>query len=215
MKRCTVCGIEKTLSEFQKDKNSKDGYFVYCKDCVRKRSRKYYLRNTELLKKKVKEYRIKNKSKKREQDRNYYLKNKEKIRIYKRGWEFKNRERLREKRDIYYNTKQRTSIKYRISKAMSFAIRKSLKGNKNGRRWESFVNYTQQDLRKHLERQFKDGMCWGNYGKDGWVIDHKIPKSLFNITSAKCKGFKKCWELSNLQPMLDKENNRKSNKLFV
>ena len=44
-------------------------------------------------------------------------------------------------------------------------------------------------------------------------IDHVIPKSHFNIISAECEDFKKCWALSNLQPLLAKDNLRKNNKL--
>ncbi len=35
MKRCGCCREEKDLSEFVKDKNTKDGYCYYCKDCKR------------------------------------------------------------------------------------------------------------------------------------------------------------------------------------
>jgi 5-methylcytosine-specific restriction endonuclease McrA len=65
-----------------------------------------------------------------------------------------------------------------------------------------------------LELQFKGGMNWNNYGRGGWVLDHKIPKSLFNIKGIKSKGFKKCWALENLQPMWEKDNRSKSDTLF-
>ena len=62
--------------------------------------------------------------------------------------------------------------------------------------------------------QFKPGMTWDNYGKNGWVLDHRIPVSLFNINGIKSKGFKKCWALENLQPLWEKENISKGDKLF-
>lgn len=99
-----------------------------------------------------------------------------------------------------------------ILQNISGAIYRSLKGNKNGCHWESIVGYDCQELKTHLESQFKDGMTWENYGK--WHLDHIAPISIFNITSTKCKGFKKCWELSNLQPLWAKENISKSNKIF-
>lgn len=88
------------------------------------------------------------------------------------------------------------------------------KRRKDGLFWEKIVGYDTQELKEHLENQFKDGMTWDNYGRNGWHIDHKIPISLFVITSAKCKGFKKCWGLENLQPLWEKENISKSNHLF-
>lgn len=33
MKKCTKCGVEKPLSEFHKNKKSKDGLSSYCKSC--------------------------------------------------------------------------------------------------------------------------------------------------------------------------------------
>ena len=36
MKTCIKCEIEKDLSEFTKNKQSKDGLNVYCKECVKK-----------------------------------------------------------------------------------------------------------------------------------------------------------------------------------
>ena len=91
-------------------------------------------------------------------------------------------------------------------------MNKSLKRQKNGYHWERLVNYTRNDLIYHIEKQFKDGMTWENYGK--WHIDHRIPISIFNINGIKSKGFKEAWKLENLQPMWEKENLEKHNKLF-
>jgi 5-methylcytosine-specific restriction endonuclease McrA len=40
-----------------------------------------------------------------------------------------------------------------------------------------------------------------------WVIDHIVPHSLFNYTSASDELFVKCWSLKNLRP-LEKTKNR-------
>ena len=40
-KICKICGIEKPLSEFHKDKNIKDGHTNYCKECRSKQNKKY------------------------------------------------------------------------------------------------------------------------------------------------------------------------------
>jgi hypothetical protein len=39
-KTCTKCGIEKSLEEFSKDKNYKDGYNNQCRDCINEQRRK-------------------------------------------------------------------------------------------------------------------------------------------------------------------------------
>jgi hypothetical protein len=67
-----------------------------------------------------------------------------------------------------------------------------------------------EDLKIHLEKQFKEGMCWDNYGYYGWHVDHKIP-----LDSAKTEGdvYKLC-HYTNLQPLWRKDNSKKSNKLI-
>ena len=109
----------------------------------------------------------------------------------------------------------KNDLAFKLNKYISNAIRRSLGNGKNGKNWRELVGYDCQELKKHLELQFKDGMTWENYGRNGWVIDHRIPLSLFNITGIKSKGFRKAWELLNLQPLWENENNFKRAKLFV
>jgi len=94
---------------------------------------------------------------------------------------------------------------------MSRSICDCLAGRKNHRSWLSLIDYTVSDLKKHLERQFQEGMTWENYGD--WHIDHIIPVSAFNITCPEDLDFKRCWALSNLRPLWAKENIIKHCKL--
>lgn len=41
MKKCTVCGVVKTIDCYHKEKKKKDGHKNICKDCVNKQSEKY------------------------------------------------------------------------------------------------------------------------------------------------------------------------------
>jgi hypothetical protein len=59
-------------------------------------------------------------------------------------------------------------------------------------------------LKIHLEKQFKEGMTWKNYGLKGWVIDHIRPCALFDLTDP-IQQFK-CFNYTNLQPLWYKEN---------
>ena len=99
----------------------------------------------------------------------------------------------------------------RIKNAIATNIRQSIKGNKNRRKWETLVGYNVKELMKHLEKKFKEGMSWDNYGE--WHIDHKIPVSAFNFTHPEHLDFKKCWALKNLQPLWSQENLKKHNHL--
>jgi 5-methylcytosine-specific restriction endonuclease McrA len=69
--------------------------------------------------------------------------------------------------------------------------------------------YDTQELRAHLEKQFKSGMTWENYGKV-WEIDHIKPISKFDLSILEERI--KANALSNLQPMLAEENNKKGAK---
>lgn len=82
--------------------------------------------------------------------------------------------------------------------------------NKNQKSTFDVLDYTVDELKTHLESQFKTGMTWDNYGK--WEIDHKKPDSLFKYTSIYDDEFKQCWALNNLQPLWKAENASKGNK---
>ena len=196
-KICIKCNIKKELNEFNKHETNKDRLNGKCKKCVREYSKIHYEKNREKVLKKQKEY---NKNHNRAE--------------YVRGWYQKNKLKLREKRNNYQKKRRKNNPSLRLNANVGIAISMALKGDKNGRHWETLVSYTLNDLKEHLELQFKDGMNWENYGKNGWHIDHKIPISLFNIQGIKSKGFKACWALENLQPMWASKNKMKNNKIF-
>lgn len=82
--------------------------------------------------------------------------------------------------------------------------------SKNGKTTFSFLPYTIDDLIRHLEKLFKTGMSWTNYGE--WHIDHIRPDCKFDYKNVEDEGFQKCWALENLQPLWAEENLRKSGK---
>ena len=45
MKKCPKCGEQKPLSDFHKDKNSKDGKSRLCANCATKQSKEWYRKN--------------------------------------------------------------------------------------------------------------------------------------------------------------------------
>lgn len=103
--------------------------------------------------------------------------------------------------------KERSSPEGRLSRNISELVRTALKGNKAG--WRSSVGWTIEELKAHLEKQFRLGMDWDNYGE--WHLDHIKPRSMFSFTSPHDPEFKECWALSNLQPLWKWENLSKNN----
>ena len=67
------------------------------------------------------------------------------------------------------------------------------------------------ELKEHLERQFADGMTWGNWGRDGWHIDHVRPLASFDLEDP--EQVKAACHFTNLQPLWSKDNIRKGNML--
>lgn len=106
-------------------------------------------------------------------------------------------------------------LKKRVRDRMSRRMRHALSGRNLSKQWVhifSIVGYSVEELQKHLESKFQEGMSWDNIGE--WHIDHIIPESHFNYTSTVDEEFKKCWSLDNLQPLWAKDNIAKSNKIL-
>jgi hypothetical protein len=203
MKKCYVCNIFKDFAEFSKNKRMNDGFNRKCKSCVREYriktkekiseygKRKYY-ENIEYNRLKNKNYRINNKEKMKCLKKNYRLNNQEKLKEYA----IKYRPRLKELSAI-----RRRDPQKRLRGNMSSLITVSLRYGKEGKSWNQFLDYTLSDLVSHLESKFTKGMTWENYGKNGWHVDHIVPRSYFDHSSVGSEEFKQCWALSNLQPL--------------
>ena len=69
---------------------------------------------------------------------------------------------------------------------------------------------TLAEIRAHIEKQFKGGMSWENYGV--WEFDHMVPYGAFP-TVEELDDYTKvvCW-YKNVQPMLKPDNIRKGKK---
>jgi len=207
-KRCTKCNEYKYLYEFCKKKGGKDGRYSICKICDASIQRLYQKLNMEIVALSDKKYYKKNRKRISKRHKQYCLKNKERISANKKRYFQENKEK------IYKYRKSIEDEKYKLNHSMRTRMGHSLKnGNKNGSPWESLVGYSLEQLKRHLEKQFKPGMSWENYGRGGWHIDHKIPVSVFNINSIKDDDFKRCWSLDNLQPLWAIDNIKKSNKI--
>ncbi|MCK4240832.1 MAG: hypothetical protein KAX30_04355 [Candidatus Atribacteria bacterium] len=195
IKICTKCGIEKSLDEFKTDKRLSNGKGSICKACAS-------IATQQWQKNHLKEHNEYNKQWSKNHLKQCNARNEK--------WRKNNPEKYQEIRKKT-RAKYGSTIKGKLSQNMSSGMYKALKRNKNGYHWEILVRYTLQDLIKHLEKRFKEGMNWGNYGK--WQIDHEIPISVFNFKKSTDIDFRRCWALSNLQPMWAKQNQKKNAKL--
>lgn len=183
---------------FNAHKHMKNGLERKCRIC----------KNIDQLKSRNKrmenpDYAKRARKKQRAQNKKHYIENKEQYQERNRRNRERNRIRAREKYDPVKekarHKKRWENTNYRLSKLMANRINQTIR-DKNYQSWTKFVDYSVDDLIKHLESKFKPGMSWDNYGKYGWHIDHIKPISHFDCESYSDEQFKECWSLENLEP---------------
>ena len=107
--------------------------------------------------------------------------------------------------------KRKTRIKnpaYRIIE--SFRTRLWMVAKGKSARTMNLVGCSLADFRSHIEKHFKHGMTWDNYGTH-WHVDHTIPVSSFDHNNP--KQLKQCWHWTNLRPMTATSNLRKGSRI--
>jgi hypothetical protein len=98
---------------------------------------------------------------------------------------------------------------------MVFNTRKAIgyhlnsRGRKKRHSTMTYIGCSGIELMAHLEKQFKPGMTWENYGPVWW-IDHLRPVTTFNLLDEGEQ--RKCFHYTNLQPMFKIENIKKGNR---
>ena len=135
---------------------------------------------------------------------------------------FKRNKRNREKEDPikrrkyfrnYQNQRNKEDINHRLAGSLRARIRGAIKKDKTTKSFRTMklVGCTIKELKKHLEKQFRKGMNWNNYGL--WHIDHIEPINNFNLQDKDQQL--ECFNYSNLQPLWGRENLRKGTKSFA
>ncbi len=226
-KICLHCGFDKPLSEYGKGgKKSPLGKLPRCKLCQKDYRNNYYANHKKrirelqneawkqpLKKLKSKEYSLKNADKLREYRLSRYNSNKEKILKLKKDWYDNNREKAiatvvkchnkRKEVDPLYKLKHALRLKIIVEFRRSFNRKKPQKTNE-------ILGASYNDVKIHLENQFRDGMNWDNRGFKGWHIDHIIP-----LSSAKTEEeLMPLFHYTNLQPLWAKDNLKKRAKIL-
>lgn len=208
-KRCYACGEIKPIEQFHRNKSKKDGHSEECKPCKVRRTVAWGRRNKGKKAIQAKRWSCSHRAEIAAKSKKWREANPEIRRERLARWRKANPEKDKAAR-IRHMKKKLSTVEGKLNHSMSRSIWQALKRNKNGS-WRALVDFNLEDLKRHLEKQFKDGMTWENYGE--WEIDHKIPISVFNYKKATDEDFKRCWCLKNFQPLWKTENIRKSNKL--
>jgi len=221
-KICSKCKIEKKISEFSADKNTKSGIRSHCKKCITER----YILNKEkvLLKQKEnynplkkKEYYLKNIDEHNQRSKEYYEEKKDKILLRKKitynkdakkEYYLKHKDRINKLASKRISIKRHTDSIFKLKHNISCLIRNSIKkkGYTKSKKTEEIIGCTIHELIMHLSNMFLDGMSFENHGE--WHIDHIIP-----LVTAKTEDeVIKLNHYTNLQPLWAKDNLSKSGK---
>jgi len=195
-------------ANFEKRKTQGKAYYTANSEKCNAASKAWSKANPEEHKAWVKAWRDANPEKAKAATKAWRAKSPEKYKAGVKAWRKVNPEKVLE-----YARKHRSTLKGKLNSNMSRGISQSLRNNtKAGRHWEALVDFTVDQLKKHLEKLFKPGMTWENQGSY-WEIDHKIPIAVFNFKTPEHLDFKKCWSLKNLQPLETSKNRSKGAKL--
>lgn len=184
MKKCPKCEIEKLEDCFA---TRKSGYRAgqlrpECRDCEKVRMNDYWVRHPE---------------KRREQRKSW--RSRDRV-LRPDKWKQKARE---EKKKAYKNPLNR--LVYLARNRVYLAIR----GNKKSDKTFELIGCAHADLINHLEKKFKPGMTWENYGPR-WHVDHIRPCASFDLSDPAQQ--RQCFHFTNLQPLWAKDNLVKSYK---
>lgn len=223
-KWCGKCKQFNPLENYGNSKQTWDKLRSTCKNCLKEENKKNKEKITEYNKnywKNTKEQQTErhkvwveqNKEHVKQKSKEYRLKHGKEI--DKKTWQKrKNDPEYREKHNAYIREwckqKRKNDTEYKIKQNCRRRIREMLNNdNASGKTLssEKYTGCSTYQLQCHLERKFKDGMTWNNYGK-AWHIDHIIPCASFNMNKA--IDVMACFHYTNLQPLWSNENIKKS-----
>lgn len=197
MKICSRCGKKKQMSDFYKDKRSKNGFYSHCKVCHREANRQSYRKHRQKRLAHIKDYVVQNREavlhrqyewvrknpdkvkaarhryytseKGKKYFKEYRRKNLEKRRKYDREWKRKYRATQVEKSRQYEREYRKRPDANLTDKACA-QRKRARKSNAPGK-------FTKDDIIKQYAKQ--DGSCFWCQTElgDDYHIDHYIPLS--------------------------------------
>jgi hypothetical protein len=141
--------------------------------------------------------------------RTWAQRDKEASQEYMRKWRADNADHIREADREHQKRERAENINAHLSQNLRNRLNRAIKRNSAAGSAVRDLGCSIEQLKIHLEAQFAPGMSWDNWGE--WHIDHIKPLSAFDLTDR--AQFLAACNYSNLQPLWEAENLRKSNKV--
>lgn len=204
-KVCASCLVEKPAAEFPRNKTR--GLRAYCKPCNNAKNKAWRDANPEKSAEMSRRWALANPDKAAAKMARWKAANPGRHEALIATWQATNPDRVRAagKRSTQ---KRRQRIVVRLHDRIGNQIRGALKSSKGAKTFD-LVCYSVYELRAHLERQFRHGMGWHNFGE--WHIDHIVPVSSFILDDQE-SAVRTAWALPNLRPLWAKDNMSKGAK---
>lgn len=206
MKSCERCARVLDLSCFCKNARRKDGLNTWCRECTSEYKRKYRAENAEKISAGLKAHYSRNAEKIKAQERARRAANRDLYNQKALEYQRNNREAVYARQNAWSKEKRKTDIQYKLRHNLRRRLNRALNGNLKPISAVSDLGCTIAELVAHLEKNFRDGMTWANYGSH-WHVDHIKPLTAFDLTVA--AQAKQACHYSNLQPLIAAENIRK------
>ena len=184
-------------------------YYQLNKDEIKLRTKKWRENNNEYYKESMKKYFKNNKERLLKENKKRYELNKEKILEKCKEYRKANKQKYKEYSKEYQKQRRKKDqlfkLKSNLRTRTSQAFRN--KGYSKNTKTQDMLGVDWEVAKQHIERQFKKGMSWDNYGE--WHIDHIIPLASANTP----ERLKKLCHYTNLQPMWAVDNLIKSDSI--
>jgi hypothetical protein len=125
---------------------------------------------------------------------------------------YKNHEQTKKCRREYQAKKTKEDLVHKLRNVFRRAARRACEagGKRKEYRSEKYLGCTVAQAKLHIQKQFKKGMNWNNYGSL-WHIDHIIPLASWDLTKADDRM--RAANILNLQPLWARDNLKKGARL--
>jgi hypothetical protein len=179
---------------------------------MKKYNKLYHQKNRAKLLDKMIIYRKNHLKERNEYDRRYKKEHKEHAKQIRKIYLQKNKKRLQEYMKNYYRLHKKERFEYkrkwlknpinRLITRYRSRIYHALKGHSKGKSSKELLGCSIEFLKSHLEKKFKKGMSWSNYGL--WHVDHIKQCHTFDLR--KKNEQLKCFNYKNLRPLWAEDN---------
>jgi len=222
-KLCPTCSQTKDLTEFNKNKNRKDGYQRECRECCHiHHDKHYHAKKSPRLKENLKEGHKVCSCCKQELPLIKFKPGKGRFEVgsnckdcFNKKWnEYQKRTGQNKKHN---KLKRQTNPQWKLKQVLRGRYLDALKRHTSGGKVNKhhsaieLIGCSIEFYKQYLEQQFKPDMTWENHGTV-WEIDHIKPCASFNLTDTTQQH--KCFNYINTQPLYYSENRSKGDKII-